>query len=152
MTCVSCSPAFARTLVRIEQLRGRARGLLAVLAERHRSTERDRGQLMDSGVIATLEADAAQLRNELGTVSEQIAAVAAVDAEGTLAGDHVSTLEEARRATQKVGELTARGRGLNEDIDRLRNVVEADARNEGCLLYTSPSPRDRQKSRMPSSA
>ena len=25
-------------------------------------------------------------------------------------------------------------------------------RNKGCLLYTSPSPRDRQKSRMPSSA
>ena len=24
--------------------------------------------------------------------------------------------------------------------------------NRGCLLYTSPSPRDRQKSRMPSSA
>ena len=28
-----------------------------------------------------------------------------------------------------------------------------DARlTDGCLLYTSPSPRDRQKSRMPSSA
>ena len=27
-----------------------------------------------------------------------------------------------------------------------------EARNRGCLLYTSPSPRDRQKSRMPSSA
>ena len=26
------------------------------------------------------------------------------------------------------------------------------ADKEGCLLYTSPSPRDRQKSRMPSSA
>ena len=26
------------------------------------------------------------------------------------------------------------------------------ARLKGCLLYTSPSPRDRQKSRMPSSA
>ena len=26
------------------------------------------------------------------------------------------------------------------------------AEGEGCLLYTSPSPRDRQKSRMPSSA
>ena len=25
-------------------------------------------------------------------------------------------------------------------------------RKKGCLLYTSPSPRDRQKSRMPSSA
>ena len=28
----------------------------------------------------------------------------------------------------------------------------ADARLSSCLLYTSPSPRDRQKSRMPSSA
>ena len=26
------------------------------------------------------------------------------------------------------------------------------AENQACLLYTSPSPRDRQKSRMPSSA
>ena len=34
------------------------------------------------------------------------------------------------------------------------NSLEDDAyqRPEGCLLYTSPSPRDRQKSRMPSSA
>ena len=32
-------------------------------------------------------------------------------------------------------------------------IVVADvARGDGCLLYTSPSPRDRQKSRMPSSA
>ena len=30
--------------------------------------------------------------------------------------------------------------------------VRAYALNEACLLYTSPSPRDRQKSRMPSSA
>ena len=28
----------------------------------------------------------------------------------------------------------------------------ADAYRDTCLLYTSPSPRDRQKSRMPSSA
>ena len=28
----------------------------------------------------------------------------------------------------------------------------AEEQEEGCLLYTSPSPRDRQKSRMPSSA
>ena len=32
-------------------------------------------------------------------------------------------------------------------------VTPADiAFRKGCLLYTSPSPRDRQKSRMPSSA
>ena len=29
---------------------------------------------------------------------------------------------------------------------------DADILLEACLLYTSPSPRDRQKSRMPSSA
>ena len=35
-------------------------------------------------------------------------------------------------------------RGL--DVDQPRNLAKS------CLLYTSPSPRDRQKSRMPSSA
>ena len=31
-------------------------------------------------------------------------------------------------------------------------IIAKDTRLSGCLLYTSPSPRDRQKSRMPSSA
>ena len=31
-------------------------------------------------------------------------------------------------------------------------VVVSSRKLEDCLLYTSPSPRDRQKSRMPSSA
>ena len=31
-------------------------------------------------------------------------------------------------------------------------TVEIDNQGVTCLLYTSPSPRDRQKSRMPSSA
>ena len=35
------------------------------------------------------------------------------------------------------------------DICDLPLLVDADT---GCLLYTSPSPRDRQKTRMPSSA
>ena len=34
--------------------------------------------------------------------------------------------------------------------ERMGKSIEALSRN--CLLYTSPSPRDRQKSRMPSSA
>ena len=33
-------------------------------------------------------------------------------------------------------------------LAHLQDVIE----NGACLLYTSPSPRDRQKSRMPSSA
>ena len=37
-------------------------------------------------------------------------------------------------------------------IDKERNIDLFDAKMDVCLLYTSPSPRDRQKSRMPSSA
>ena len=39
---------------------------------------------------------------------------------------------------------------LSDAIESYRDaVIEQE---NGCLLYTSPSPRDRQKSRMPSSA
>ena len=40
---------------------------------------------------------------------------------------------------------------LHEDRDAFR-IVQATGLPFVCLLYTSPSPRDRQKSRMPSSA
>ena len=41
----------------------------------------------------------------------------------------------------------------DEIIDRkVRNMKMISPSNRDCLLYTSPSPRDRQKSRMPSSA
>ena len=51
-------------------------------------------------------------------------------------------------------------RQFGEKFDQLfikhgaAQVIEAwgDDVPKGCLLYTSPSPRDRQKSRMPSSA
>ena len=39
------------------------------------------------------------------------------------------------------------GRPVHADPARLERALVI-----GCLLYTSPSPRDRQKSRMPSSA
>ena len=38
------------------------------------------------------------------------------------------------------------------EIDMLAVVHENKLQEKACLLYTSPSPRDRQKSRMPSSA
>jgi chromosome segregation protein len=68
-------------LVRVEQLRERARGLAAVLVERRRSMERDRGQLLDAGVVANLEADVARLREELAAVlADQEAVAPEVDA------------------------------------------------------------------------
>ena len=41
-----------------------------------------------------------------------------------------------------------------EELEEQQEEIfeELDEINEVCLLYTSPSPRDRQKSRMPSSA
>ena len=45
----------------------------------------------------------------------------------------------------------AGGNAINEMIENNMQGVEFIAVNT-CLLYTSPSPRDRQKSRMPSSA
>ena len=37
------------------------------------------------------------------------------------------------------------------DKEKMKKMAKMD-KSMGCLLYTSPSPRDRQKSRMPSSA
>ena len=49
-----------------------------------------------------------------------------------------------------VGEQNRKGGGDDEGIDL--DVVGGEDPAGFCLLYTSPSPRDRQKSRMPSSA
>ena len=38
------------------------------------------------------------------------------------------------------------------EIDYLSNIIKPDVSVITCLLYTSPSPRDTDKSRMPSSA
>ena len=46
---------------------------------------------------------------------------------------------------QNVKKFDARLQTLDEEADRILTV-------ESCLLYTSPSPRDRTRSRMPSSA
>ena len=42
--------------------------------------------------------------------------------------------------------------GTEQGLDMLAHALDAAERGYPCLLYTSPSPRDRQKSRMPSSA
>ena len=40
---------------------------------------------------------------------------------------------------------------LKEEVDDIK-TLDQSYRIPGCLLYTSPSPRDRTRSRMPSSA
>ena len=55
-------------------------------------------------------------------------------------------------AAKKAGHMALAAQGFREAGER-RVMRGVDAHgNSICLLYTSPSPRDRQKSRMPSSA
>ena len=43
-------------------------------------------------------------------------------------------------------------RAVDRETELIRKGCERDIRKVDCLLYTSPSPRDRTRSRMPSSA
>ena len=63
-------------LVRLESMRERARGLSAVLAERRRGVDRERGAFTDRGVIANLEAEGARAREDLVRVEAELAELA----------------------------------------------------------------------------
>ncbi len=89
-------------LARVEQLRERARGLSAVLTERRRSLERDRGQLLDAGVVANLEADAARFREELDAVSAALVEIE--PAASDLLDDEESFRAERARVIEAVGD------------------------------------------------
>ncbi|MEO5725201.1 MAG: AAA family ATPase, partial [Ilumatobacteraceae bacterium] len=92
-------------MVRVEQLRERARGVAAVIVERRRSMERDRGQLMDSGVVANLEADAGRLRSELDAVVAEIATFG--PAAEQLIADEQEFAEQRRETMATIQQLTA---------------------------------------------
>ena len=93
-------------LMRVEQLRERARGLANVIMERRRALERDRGQLMDAGVVANLEAEGARLSGELRDVVERLGALAP-EAEELAEAEAAFALE--RADTQAVVEAAGGG-------------------------------------------
>ena len=62
-------------LRRVEQLRERARGLAGIIAERARGLERERSNLMDEGLVATLTDDAAGFAAELAEVAASLEAL-----------------------------------------------------------------------------
>jgi chromosome segregation protein len=125
-------------LVRVEHLRERARGIAAVIVERRRAMERDRGQLLDQGVVANLEHDAARLREELaavivelGAFEPEAAAIAAdeerlrLDREGAeLDRPVVDAASRAASAAAEVrGELRTLRNGVERDEGELRRAT-----------------------------
>ena len=74
--------------------------------------------------------------------------------------EQVNTLPTTKKPTQKK-KATTRSKETTEDIYITGRIIRKklqltklvyDDCNTTCLLYTSPSPRDRTRSRMPSSA
>ena len=53
---------------------------------------------------------------------------------------------------QVTGTIEANGQREATTMLADRSLFPVSVKDSTCLLYTSPSPRDRQKSRMPSSA
>jgi chromosome segregation protein len=154
-------------MVRVEQLRERARGIAAVLVERRRSMERDRGQLMDSGVVASLEADANDLRMELERVAGELHQLGPESERLTQEQEEFSSEREhalltidnvaigtsaASAAAEVRGELRSlRGSAERADgeLQRLRTrrdvlserIVRLDADSEGLRLHCEQAQR-----------
>ena len=144
-------------MVRVEQLRERARGIAAVLVERRRSMERDRGQLMDSGVVASLEADANNLRvdlervaddlRQLGPEAEQLAAeeeeFASEREHALLTIDNVATSSSAASAAAEVrGELRSlRGSAERAEGELQRLRTRLDVLSERIIRLDADSER-----------
>ena len=61
--------------------------------------------------------------------------------------ENAALVERLREMEQRAESVIRENAGLKAEVERLTAALRG-----ACLLYTSPSPRDRQKSRMPSSA
>lgn len=119
-------------MVRVEQLRERSRGIAAVMVERRRSLERDRGQLMDAGVVANLENDAARLREELEQIQSELIAIGPQAEE---LGSQEESFQEHRRAVMAtINDMTASVSAASAAAEvrgELRSMQSGIARAEG---------------------
>ena len=101
---------------------------------------------LDSGEVVTIPAAGTTSVTENVYLRDSRAANVSVE-EGTSISDSVGSVGEI------VDEVTISIAGTGAQISAADTFAEISDKVEyACLLYTSPSPRDRQKSRMPSSA
>ena len=113
-------------LVRFESMREKARGLAALLAERRRNLERERTASVDQAVIATLEAEAARLADELAHVESEAAALAP-DLEGLALAEAQLASERAEFESEWAGGVappSTRAAEVRGELAALRNGIE----------------------------
>ena len=146
-------------LVKVEQLRERARGLSAVLVERRRSLERDKGQLIDAGVVANLEADGARFAAELVEVIAELGtfepAAAELDDEEAKFKDErsqvmdaVGTDQPASKAASAAAEVRGEARSIKSALERTlgdlrRSTSRRDSLRERLQLVEEETARFR---------
>ena len=116
-------------LMRVEQLRERARGLAAVITERRRSLERDQGQLIAEDVVAALEADAAQMRTELIEVERSLAIAMGESDDLAVEEEHFERerTEQGLFHTVQGNEASNAAAEVRGELRTLRNTVEQGA-------------------------
>jgi chromosome segregation protein len=120
----------ADALSRAEGLRGRAQGLAALVAERRRSVERELAVSVDADVVASLEAEAAELVRQLASTESEAAAVLPQEVEVTAAeavlADEIVALDadwaggDAARMQDPAVEVRAELAATRNSLDRAR--------------------------------
>lgn len=115
------------TLVRVERLGERARGMITLLAERRRGIERDQASMIDQAVISSLEAESARLRQELATVESEAQQLlpeaekvneAEADLEAQRAGFDETFSKEPPVTTSRASEIRAQLGALRQVVER----------------------------------
>jgi chromosome segregation protein len=113
-------------LVRYETLREKARGLLALLAERRRGVERELAVSVDAAVVASLEAEQARLRSEAEQAERDGLAILAESVE--LERAETELAERRRRFDEDWGEgvpaPSGAAAGARGELAALRSAIE----------------------------
>ena len=104
--------------------------------------------------LSKVQAINRELRGELSTIASGVSR-----ANNTLENYNQqiqTTLQNSDNAMQSSHQRVIDTIALQGEIEKLyirfKNIENANKKIRACLLYTSPSPRDRTRSRMPSSA
>ncbi len=127
----------ADILARTEALRERSRGLVNLVTERGRSLDRELASVADEGVVESLVAEAAHVREQLLAVESDFDSLAPTRDEVEAAEARVEALgvvsvtvaeAEYQRAAQDLEQLTARAGTIEGELARMRaELARVDA-------------------------
>src|SRR5262245_20856408 len=133
----------ADLLTRAEALRERARGVANLVAERQRGFERELAAVADEGVVETLVAEAASVREQLAAVDADFASLAPTRSEVEAAEQRLAALQSGpaaadaevahRDATRDLEQLEQREAALGSEIAVTQEQLTATARELDAL-------------------